>query len=284
MEDQVQGLRKLLAKEKTLENSKFITVASGKGGVGKSNFSANLAYTLANSFEKKILLIDADIGMGNIHILLNADPTKNMKQVFNGEEIEKVIVRAKGFYALLGFSGLDSLAELEDFEFNRVVDGLNRISGSFDYVIIDTGAGIDKKVTSFLRASNTTYVITTPEPTAMMDAYALIKSLYGIYGYDHFKVIINMCKSKSEGLRTFEKLRLSSKKFMDLDLELAGLLPFTSNVRKCVEAKALITEAFPSDTFSSELKKIAISEIGEQPVSGDADFWSKVVNYLRPKT
>ncbi len=283
MEDQAFGLRKLLAKKKSITNGKFVTVASGKGGVGKSNFSANLAYTLAKQYHKDILLIDADIGMGNIHLLLNADPSKNMRQVFNGVPIEQVIVESNGFYALLGFSGLDRLDELEELEFHRVIEGLERVSGQFDYVIIDTGAGIDAKVTSFLRASHTTYIVTTPEPTAMMDAYALIKSLYSLYGYQRFKVVVNMCRSRSEGVQTFEKLRQSTQKFLELELVLAGVLPQTPRIRQCVEARALIAERYPNENFSRALGRIAAAEAGARAIGGAAEYWSKVVGFLRGK-
>ncbi len=283
MEDQAYGLRKLLAANKRGENSKFITVASGKGGVGKSNFSANLAYTLANRHRKDILLIDADIGMGNLHILLDADPRKNMRQVFNGQPIEDVIVATRGFYTLFGFSGLEHLDELEELEFHKVLEGLERISKQFDYVIIDTGAGLDAKVTSFLRASHMTYIITTPEPTAMMDAYALMKSLYMLYGYNRFRLVVNMCRSKEEGIQTFEKLRLSIRKFLDTELELAGVLPSTARVRQCVEEKVLIVERFPNDNFSRALTRIAADETGTVVSAGTNEYWSKVIGFLRNK-
>lgn len=283
MEDQAFGLRKLLAKQKTIEHGKFITVASGKGGVGKSNFSANLAYILARQYRKDILLIDADIGMGNIHLLLNADPSKNMRQVFSGVPIEEVIVESNGFYALLGFSGLDRLDELEELEFHRVIEGLERVSGQFDYVIIDTGAGIDAKVTSFLRASHTTYIVTTPEPTAMMDAYALIKSLYTLYGYQRFKVVVNMCRSRSEGVQTFEKLRQSTQKFLELELVLAGVLPQTPRIRQCVESRSLIAQRYPHENFSRALAKVAAAEAGARSGGGASEYWSKVVGFLRGK-
>lgn len=284
MEDQAFGLRKLLAKQKPVEHGKFIAVASGKGGVGKSNFSANLAYLLANQYRKRVLLIDADIGMGNLHILLNADPSKNMRQVFNGHPVEEVLVETKGFYTLLGFSGLDRLDELESLEFHRVIDGLEAVSKKFDYVLIDTGAGIDTKVTGFLRASQTTYVVTTPEPTAMMDAYALIKSLYGLYGYSSFKVVVNMCRTRQEGHETFDKLRRSTQKFLEMELTLAGALPHTSRIRQCVESKSLIVERFPKENFSRALERIAAAEADSPlPLGGASEYWSRVMGFLQGK-
>lgn len=283
MDEQIQGLKRLMQRKSSVIGSKFITVASGKGGVGKTNFSVNYAYTLANHFGKKVLLIDADIGMANIHILLGADPSKNMRQVLSGESIERVLVHSRGFDALLGFSGIDTITEMEEIETHRLLEGLERISSRYDYVIIDTGAGIDNKIIGFLRASNKSYIVTTPEPTALMDAYALIKSLYNLYGYGRFKVVVNMCKSKKEGWETFEKLRSSTKKFLGLDLELLGILSYTTNLRRCVLAKELIAESFPADPFSIDMKKIASLEAGELVSEQSGNFWGKVIDFLKAK-
>ncbi|WP_200763807.1 AAA family ATPase [Nitrosophilus alvini] len=282
MEDQAKGLRELVSRHKTLVNSKYITIASGKGGVGKTNFSVNFAYTLSKVFRKKVLLIDADIGMANVHILLNADPSKNMKNVLNGENLENVIVNSKGFDALLGFSGVDSISEMDETSVHVLLNALEKVSNRYDYVIIDTGAGIDSKVASFLRASSKSYIITTPEPTALMDAYALIKTVYNIYGYSRFKIVVNMCRSKEEGYNTFSKLKVSTKKFLGIDLELIGLLPVTNNLKKCVKKKALITESFPADGFTQEIKKISAIEV-EEPVDSQQtqNFWGKVFDFLK---
>ncbi len=281
MEEQIQGLRQLIETKETLVNSKFISIASGKGGVGKTNFAVNFAYTLANEFGKKVLLIDADIGMGNVHILLNMNPEKNMKHLLNGEDINDIITHVKGFDVLFGFSGIDSLIELEDLAVHRILSGLDKVSSQYDYIIIDNGAGISTKVMSFLRASNKAYLVTTSEPTALMDAYALIKSLNRLYGYSKFKIVVNMCRNKNEEIEVFEKLNNSTRKFLDLNLSLAGGLSYSKNLQKAVENKAIVVEEFPTDSYSLDMKRIASIEVGEPIKEENPNFWEKVFTFLK---
>ncbi len=283
MEEQIQGLRELIGKEDKFVNSKFISVASGKGGVGKTNFAVNFAYILANSFGKKVLLIDADMGMANVHILLNADLKKSIKRLMEGESIENLIMHIKGFDTLFGFSGIDSIAELEDFRIHKLIYELNKVSQKYDYIIIDNSPGIGEKVISFLRASNTSYIITTPEPTSIMDSYAVIKSLYKLYNYSKFKVIINMCKRKFEEKDVFTKLNFSTNKFLDLNLEYGGKLAFSPNLEKCVKEKKLIAEEYPSDPYVIDLKEIASREVGEPIKEKNTNFWDKVLNFLKQR-
>lgn len=279
MKDQASGLRDLVAKY-AQSNSKFITIASGKGGVGKTNFAVNFAYLLANRFGKKILLIDADIGMANIHLFLHLKPYKSIKNFYLGEALEEIIQQAYGFDVLLGFSGIDDFDELDDASLQVLIHQLEALSQKYDYIIIDTGAGIDEKVASFLRASHKTYIITTPEPPALMDAYALIKSMYKIYGYENFKVIINMAKNKEEGEITFNKLKVSVKKFLDLDLQLLGILPFTKNLHYAVKKKELIVTLFPKDSYVQELFHICQKELALKESRSHVGFWHKLFDYI----
>ncbi len=280
MEDQIYGLKKLIEKSGNLVNNKFISIASGKGGVGKTNFAVNFAYVLANNFGKKVLLIDADIGMGNIHILLNSPHSKNMKDLLNGTKIEDIIVNVKGIDALFGFSGIENFVEIEEGVVHKLISDLNKISKNYDYIIIDNSAGIGNNL-SFIRASNKSYIITTPEPTALMDAYAIIKSSYKIYGYSKFKIIINMCKKRNDEYETFDKLNYSAKKFLGLNLELAGKLSFSKNLQKSVRSKQLVTELYPTDSYTLDMKKIASVEVGEPIKESNLNFWEKVFSFLK---
>ncbi len=278
MNEQATGLKKLMAQNRG-QNSKFITIASGKGGVGKTNFAVNFAYVLANQFDKRVLLIDADIGMANVHLFLNADPKKNIKNLFFGERVEDVIQKSYGFDVLLGFSGIDELEELDEVSIQSIIFDLERISSGYDYVLIDTGAGVDEKVISFLRASHKAYIITTPEPTALMDAYALIRSIYNLYGYESFKVVVNMCKNKEEGSVTFNKLKMTVKKFLGIDIELLGYLPYTNNLRVSVKNKELITMKYPRDGYSQNIRKIGRAET-QQSAKRDDKFWHRLFEFM----
>ncbi|WP_457621907.1 MinD/ParA family protein [Persephonella sp.] len=279
--EQAKELIKLVGSKENISNTKFITVASGKGGVGKTNFAVNFAYVLSNVYGKKVLLVDADMGMANVHILVNVDTKKTLKDIISGIPVEEVIFTTRGIDILPGFSGIDMLEEVEESSVLRLVQSLDDISSNYDYIIIDTGAGIDNRIVSFIKASSKTYVITTPEPTAIIDAYALMKSVKKIFGYSEFRIIINMVKNMNEGYDTFEKLKSSAKKFLDIDLSLLGILPNTKNMKKSVKNKQLIAEIYPSDEFVRGLKVIASSELGEPPPPEKTRFWEKVVNLLR---
>ncbi|BCD61856.1 flagellar biosynthesis protein FlhG [Nitratiruptor sp. YY08-26] len=278
MIDQASGLRELVSKSDT-KNSKFITIASGKGGVGKTNFAVNFSYILANEFKKRVLLIDADIGMANVHLFLGLDKGKNIKHLFTGEKIENIIQHAVGFDVLVGFSGIDDFFEMEDVSIQTVINQLELVSQKYDYIIIDTGAGIDEKVASFLRASHKSYVITTPEPTALMDAYALIKTLYNLYKYDNFKIVVNMCKNKEEGEQTFNKLKISTNKFLGIDIELLGVLPFTNNLRQAVKRKELVAVLYPKDGYTNSIRRICKEELKVESVTHDK-FWQKLFDFM----
>ncbi|WP_457641155.1 MinD/ParA family protein [Persephonella sp.] len=279
--EQAKELIKLVSTKDKMSNTKFITVASGKGGVGKTNFAVNFAYILSNLYGKKVLLVDADMGMANVHIIVNVDTKKTLKDILSGADIEDVIFTTRSIDILPGFSGIDMLEEVEESSVLRLVQSLDDISSRYDYIIIDTGAGIDNRIVSFIKASSKTYIITTPEPTAIIDAYALMKSVKKIFGYSEFKLVVNMVKNKNEGYETYEKLKNSAKKFLDIDLSLIGILPNTKNMKKSVKSKQLLAEVYPLDEFVKELKMTASIELGEPPPTEKTKFWEKVVNFLR---
>ncbi len=260
-------------------NSKFITIASGKGGVGKTNFAVNFSYLLANEFGKKILLIDADIGMANVHLFLQLSSKKSIKDLFSGARIEDVIQKSFNIDVLSGFSGIDDFFELDEVSIQAIINQLDAISKHYDYVIIDTGAGIDEKVAAFLRASHQSIVVTTPEPTAMMDAYALIKSIYNIYGYENFKMVVNMAKNQDEGELTFNKLKVSVKKFLNIDIDLLGVLPYTNTLRSAVKNKELVAHKYPRDAYTQNLRKICKEELAIQEPAQE-NFWKKLFDFM----
>jgi len=281
MNEQAKHLIELVNKKSKEINNKFISITSGKGGVGKTNFAVNFSYILANKFGKKVLLIDADIGMADVHVVLNIKPENTLKNIINGKKPSDVVIKTKGIDILPGFSGIDSIDELEDFLFMKLIQDLSEFSENYDYVVIDTAAGIDSKVSSFIRAASKSYVITTPEPTALMDAYALIKSIYNLYQYSDFKLIINMCKNKNEALNTYERLNNSFKKFLDKSFEFQGWIPFSKNLPLTIKQKKLISEEYPSDDFVKNIAYIAAKETQEELTEEKGNFWEKLLNLLK---
>jgi flagellar biosynthesis protein FlhG len=263
MSTQLENLARLVRERRVSRNYKVITVSSGKGGVGKTGISVSLAYYLANFFKKRVLLLDCDIGLGNIHIILNVKPEKNLKSLLSGEKLENVVQKSYNFDVVLGFSGIESFMDFESLESTEFLINIEEALSNYDYVIVDNSAGLNRQTIGFSRIADTTYIVTTPEPTALTDAYAFIKSMYKLYGYSSFKVIVNMCSSRTEGFKTFERLKSSAEKFLNLRLPLAGLVPYSKRLKECLMKKQLIVHAFPSDPFSLELKNITQLETGE---------------------
>ncbi len=275
MNKQAEHLIKLVKKEKF--HCKVLSISSGKGGVGKTNFSVNLAYALTNLFSKRVLLIDADIGLGNVHLLLNASPNKTIRNLMEGHAIENVIQKCYNFDVLLGFSGIDSIDEIDGTNVYGIINQLSRISYRYDYIIIDTAAGIDSKVLNFLRNSDTSYIITTPEPTSLTDAYALIKTLKNIYGYSKFKIVVNMYRTKTEAVSTFEKLQYACVKFIKLKPTFAGMIPYSQKLKTAVKQRKLMMETDMYNPYSEAITKIAKKELGtSQPIEKDSSFWKKL--------
>ena len=283
MERQAEKLIELVRDRNRGNRCKVLSFVSGKGGVGKTTVSTSFAYTLANVFKKNVLLLDCDIGLGNVHLLLNLDPSKNLKAVLRGSSLREVIQKVYNFDVVLGFSGIDSLEELESYEAANLLIQLDRVMDGYDFIILDNSAGISRFTVNFSRAASETYVVTTPEPTALTDAYAFMKSVYRVYGYSSFKVVVNSATSKSEGFETFERLRTSVEKFLEFRLKLAGILPYSPRLKEALKLGKPVVHLYPSDPFSLELKKIAQLETGEVLLekSENESFIKKLIRFFK---
>ncbi|WP_457567700.1 MinD/ParA family protein [Desulfurobacterium sp.] len=263
--------------------AKFICVASGKGGVGKTNFSVNFSYILSSVFGKKVLLLDGDVGLGNVHVLLGLSPDRNLKMLMKGAAVEDVIQHFEKLDVLLGFSGIDTFQELEELDVVTVINKLEKVSDNYDFVVLDASAGINENVLKFAVSSDTTYVITTPEPTAITDAYALIKSLHKLYNYEHIKLIANMCRNKNEGFSILDRIKKSCENFFSFSPKIAGVLPESQNVKISVKYREPVAAAFPSDPYTLAVKEVASRETGEIVKEEAGGFWNKLKNFFKVK-
>lgn len=287
MEKQLENLKKYMTttdkKQMDRRNTKFITISSGKGGVGKTNFIVNFAYILANNYKKRVLLVDADIGLGNVHIILRLPLIKSLKEVLNGASITDNIITIKNFDVLPGFSGFEKIKEVEQTKIDKLLYDIENLSSQYDYILIDTSAGIGEDVISFIVASDKSYIITTPEPTAITDAYALIKTMVKLYDYNNFEIIVNMCKNQEEGFEIFLNLNNSTQKFLSTKIELAGVLPFSENLRKSVLERKLIAEEYTRDTYTKGIVDIVEREINNRQINTGSKFWEKFLSFFKMK-
>jgi flagellar biosynthesis protein FlhG len=262
---QIAGLQSLINKAPT----KVIAITGGKGGVGKTNISVNLAVTLAKH-HKKVMLFDADLGLANIDVLLGLNAHKNLSHVLNGEvDLKDIILTGPaGIKIIPSASGIQRMCQLTPLEQSGIIQAFGSVSDGIDLFIIDTAAGISSDVVSFVKAAQEVIMVVCNEPTSITDAYATIKLLSRDHGVTKFHVIANMVANAYEGTRLFSKLSRVADKFLDVNLFLLGAVPFDACVRKSVQRQETFVEAYPGAKSTMAIREIA-EKILAQPIIND---------------
>ncbi|MBA3536855.1 MAG: MinD/ParA family protein [Tatlockia sp.] len=237
---------------------KVIAVTAGKGGVGKSNVSVNLAVALAQ-LQKSVLLLDADLALANVDIMLGLHTKYNLSHVVNGlcNLTDIILEGPNGIRVIPASSGTDFMTKLSLSEHAGIIDAFNEFTDDLDYMIIDTAAGISDTVLSFARSSQELIVIVCDEPTSLTDAYALIKVMSRRYEWSHFHVLANMVKDCREGRELFNKLYRVAEHFLDVRLEYLGFIPFDAHVHDAVKKQEPVLIAYPLSESSKMFLQIA---------------------------
>jgi len=269
LNDQASSLRKIVKSgqndlkgrsDMTGKSSmRVVAVSSGKGGVGKTNVVAGLALSLARS-GKKVLIIDADLGLANIDIIFNIRPELNISDVMSGEaELKDIIVDIQENIKLIpAGSGISDLTRLSEAQKLSLINEFDTIDEDIDYVLVDTGAGISDNVLYFNLASDDCIIVTTTEPTAITDAYALMKVMSAEHGYKYFKLIVNMVKSEKDAKRVYLSLSQAASKFLGgAVIEYLGFLPSEPAVSESVMKRMPVTSANPDLPYTASMQKIA---------------------------
>ncbi len=257
---------------------RIIAVSSGKGGVGKTNFVANMALHFAG-LNKKVLIMDADLGLSNIDVLLGITPHYNLKHVLNGSKSMKEIIAdgPMGIKIIPASSGVRELTRLTDMQRLKLLSELEHFDIPVDVVIIDTGAGISDNVLFFCSSAQETIVVVTPEPTSIADAYALIKVLSRDFGEKCFRILVNTARSEKEAFDTFRKLALVTDRFLSLSIDYLGYLPFEPSVKDAIIAQKGYIAMYPNSSFARKLAAVA-NKVLEDPVGnvkGNIQFFLK---------
>ncbi len=252
--DQAAGLRRITRPRPV----RVIAVASGKGGVGKTNVSVNLAMSLANS-GKKVMLMDADLGLGNVDVLLGIHPRYNLSHVVKGEcSLEEALVEGPGGMKIIpAASGVQQMAMLTPAEHAGLIRAFSELSQQVDVLIIDTAAGISDSVVSFSRAAQEVMVVVCDEPASVTDAYALIKLLNREYGIYRFHVLANMAHGAQQGREVFDKISKVTDRFLDVTLDYIGHIPHDDFLRKAVQKQRTVVEAYPRSKAAMAFKTLA---------------------------
>lgn len=238
MSDQAATLRNIVNNKSPLANSnlKIFTVTSGKGGVGKSNFTANIALAL-KELGQRVLILDADFGLSNIDLILGVRPRYNLAHLLAGNlNLQEVITNTPyGISFISGGNGVKEMLYLDKFQVEKVAVELSSLADVADVVLIDTGAGINDIVIKFCEIADEVCLIVTPDPSSITDAYALLKTFTkDFFVQAKYNVILNGVDSPSEGMNVFNKIDTVSKSFLNLDLNFKGYIPYDISLVKAV--------------------------------------------------
>ncbi|MGE0468422.1 MAG: Site-determining protein [Candidatus Nitrospira kreftii] len=238
--------------------TQVIAVASGKGGVGKTNVVANLAVSLSKA-GKRVLLLDADLGLGNLDVLLGLVPRHTIEDVLVGTHTlaEIMLKGPAGINVLPASSGVPRLTSLTESQQLMIQEQLADLAAEMDVLLIDTGAGISPNVTFFASSADETMVIISPEPTSLTDAYALIKVLARQFRERRFKVLVNQAKSPREASEVFGKLDVAVDRFLHVSVELVGAIPYDDYIHMAVMQQKAVSDMFPEAPAAQAFKRLA---------------------------
>lgn len=261
------------------QNMRVIAITSGKGGVGKTNIVANLGFALSQ-LGKKVLIFDADLGLGNLDVLLGLAPKYNLSHViYEGKNIPEIIMDGPGNMKILpASSGIQELTQLSKEQKIQILNKLDLLTDPFDVLLIDTAAGISSNVMYFNTSAQEIMVVVSPEPTSITDAYALMKVLSTKYSEKHFKLLVNLAANTQEADDVFRQLRMVADRFLDISLEYIGHVLADENVTKCVRLQKIVSERCP-DTIASRCFVTLAQNICKSPPAnfpeGDTSFFWK---------
>ncbi len=263
--------------------TRVYSITSGKGGVGKTAVVANTAVSLAK-LGKSVLILDADLGLANIDVVFGLAPPYNLNHFFNGEqELQNILASGPlGIKILPAGSGVQNFTRLDAHQKMKLLDGLDSMNNEFDFVLIDTEAGISENVTYFNTAAQDILVVTTPEPTAITDAYALMKLLSTQYHEKNFNLIVNQIRSEDEALDVFRKLTMVSNRYLDISIDYLGSIPQDKQMIESIRKQKVIVEMFPNSSISTAFSELAARLCSEHPPiepKGNIQFfWKKLLN------
>ena len=255
MADQAQNLRELVGKKQEI---RVVSVASGKGGVGKSSISVNLAVALSR-LGIRVLVVDADFGLANVDVMLGVTSKYNVSHVLRGEKTLSEIIQLghEGVRFISGGSGVNDLLNLGEEQLTELLARLTRLDALIDFIIIDTGAGINENVLQMVLASSETIVVTTPEPTSILDAYALVKTIVKRNPSHPIHVLINKCESKKEAQRVQAGFIEVVGRHLGKNINPLGLIMYDYDVPMSIKRQVPITVSAPNSVTSKEISLIA---------------------------
>ena len=268
----------------TRTTTRVFAITSGKGGVGKTAVVANVAVLLARR-GKRVLILDADLGLAKIDVVFGLAPSHNLNHFFAGEQgLESILTDGpEGIKILPAGSGVQRFTRLDSEQKMRLLDALDSMHNAFDFVLIDTEAGISDNVTYFTTAAQEILVVTTPDPTAITDAYALMKLLSNQYHEKHFNLIVNFIKNEEEALDVYRKLTMVANRYLDISIDYIGSIPRDKLMVDAIRKQKVLVQLFPdsktSQAFESLARTIMQEPLTLEPKGSIQFFWKRLLDF-----
>jgi flagellar biosynthesis protein FlhG len=246
-----------------------LAVTGGKGGVGKTSISVNLSLALAQ-LDKRVVLMDADLGLANVDILLGIKAQRTIAEVMSGEcELRDIVIETHGIKVIPASSGVQSLVTMGPGQHAGIISAFSDLADEMDVLVVDTAAGISDSVVSFVRAVQEVLVVVCDEPSSMTDAYALIKLLHRDCQLKDFRILANMTRSPGEGQNLFNRFSGVAGRFLDVNLRYAGDIPYDETLRKAVQRQRPAIDAYPGCKASEAYRRLA-KQVSQWPVRAEA--------------
>jgi flagellar biosynthesis protein FlhG len=298
VQDQAERLRQLVGSMAVPEalgarpvhpsHCRVIAVTSGKGGVGKTNISVNLALAMANK-GKNVLLFDADMGLANVDVMLGMMPQYTLLHVLNGQKnLAEIITEAPGGVKIVasGSGGVQELADLNEAQRGKFLNALQDLQHQAEVILIDTGAGLHRNVLAFALAAEEVVIVTTPEPTALMDAYGMIKILHREKRDPQIQVVVNMASNQLEADEAGQKLTVLAKRFLDLKVEYLGFILRDPGMVRAVKEQKPVILSSPMGPSALSLNRLAENLLSGKTKSVEGNllqFFKKVTHIFGGK-
>lgn len=256
MNDQAYRLREMMRQRR--ERAQVIAVTSGKGGVGKTGLSVNLAIALAEQ-DQRVALLDADLGLANVEVLMGVTSFYNLEHVIEGQKtLPEIMIKGPGgVHVIPGSSGLARVADLHQEGRERVLAGLKLLGNEVDFVIIDTMAGIGRNATAFAVAADEVLLVATPEPSSIVDAYAMLKTLVGQRGNVRVRLVVNQAANQQQAQAVAAKLGRVALNYLGRSLPCAGWIPRDPHVSQAVMQSRPLLTTYPDAPASRKIRDLA---------------------------